>query len=87
MYEAMNTQLMRARRLFTECRSVLSQRALYIGLWYRRESRAPRSPHRLRTPLVAGFFLISSMIPYTLYFVIIYVLFCVVSPTRRHSMV
>lgn len=35
---------MRARRLFTECQSVPSRGALYIGRLYRRESRAPHSP-------------------------------------------
>lgn len=43
MDEAMREQMMRARRLFTECRSVPSRGALYIVWLYRRESRAPRA--------------------------------------------
>lgn len=50
-------QIQRARRLFTECRSIPSRRALYIG-WsrYRRESRAPRSPALPSHSSRSGFF-------------------------------
>lgn len=52
---------MRARRLFTECRSIPSHSALYIGQARRGRTEKARAapPRGASTHLVAGFFLIS----------------------------
>lgn len=62
-------QVMRARRLFAECQSVVSRAALYIGRAVPQRKPAPRASRGASAALhwvVAGFFLISSVRPISL---------------------